>query len=80
MNYDPLDATLGALEAQVNNMVEITLRDYFAAMANEEDINKHQRPREATNFFSLTREEARYSYADAMIEAKWKKQDERQPT
>ena len=66
---------------------EITLRDYFAAKASEEDINAHIRKGHTEDFVTTgrygeknviqrqarwTREEAKYRYADAMMKARKK--------
>ena len=63
----------------------MTLRDYFAAKATEEDINAHQEgPMVEEHIFSdedgsklithrrtrYTREQAKYLYADAMLKAR----------
>ncbi len=50
----------------------MTLRDYFAAKATEQDLQsflwKSVGPRSAVQ--SCTREEAKYKYADAMMKAR----------
>jgi hypothetical protein len=63
----------------------MTLRDYFAANANEDDINEHiwkgfnetriKIAPDGTRYESFqaarwTREQARYRYADAMLKAR----------
>lgn len=52
----------------------ITMRDYFAARATEEDIEEHRGYRVNTKSGSreyvLTREQAKYAYADAMLRAR----------
>ena len=63
----------------------MTLRDYFAAKASEEDINEHiwkghkeqfvvdegmGKSRLASREAMWTREEAKYRYADAMLKAR----------
>lgn len=63
----------------------MTLRDYFAGKASEEDINEHiwkghkeqfvvnegmGKSRVATREAMWTREEAKYRYADAMLKAR----------
>jgi hypothetical protein len=76
------DQIADAIGAMVGGMM---LRDYFAAKASEEDI-KHFRPKGFTEQYVIdngyggkevarrpamwTREQARYIYADAMIEAR----------
>ena len=63
----------------------MTLRDYFAANANEDDINEHVwkgfnetkikiapdgTKYESSHAARWTREQARYRYADAMLKAR----------
>ena len=63
----------------------MTLRDYFAAKASEEDINEHIWKGHTEDYVTTdgygkklviqrqamwTREEARYRYADAMLKAR----------
>ena len=62
----------------------MTLRDYFAAKATEEDIKNYMRddgnlisgtdtlgrPWERREIIYFTREQAKYRYADAMLEAR----------
>jgi len=61
-----------------NQPLNMDLRDYFAANATEQDIEKHQWRTIANTGHCLareqvmTREEAKYSYADAMMEARKK--------
>jgi hypothetical protein len=70
-------------EAGLNN-TGMTLRDYFAAKATNEDINMHSmgswaqwveelpsgRKEMKSGFKPRTREEAKYAYADAMLKAR----------
>ena len=66
----------------------MTLRDYFAAKASEEDINQHIWKGHKEDFVAIdgygkktvlqreemrTREEAKYQYADAMLKAREQK-------
>ncbi len=44
----------------------MSLRDWFAAMANEEDID-HWRHKTGKTYANTSREEARYLFADAML-------------
>ena len=46
----------------------MTLRDYFAAHANEKDIASHQIDPRTGRF--VTREVAKYRYASAMLKAR----------
>jgi hypothetical protein len=48
----------------------MTLRDWFASTALEEDIIAHIVYYADSTEFSRTREEARYYYADAMLKAR----------
>ncbi|MCK5610535.1 hypothetical protein KAR91_52160 [Candidatus Pacearchaeota archaeon] len=48
----------------------ISLRDYFAGQASEEDIVEHQK--DIAEGYSMSRERARYEYADAMIKERVK--------
>jgi hypothetical protein len=48
----------------------MTLRDWFASTALEEDIIAHIVYYADSTEFSRTREEARYHYADAMLKAR----------
>ena len=48
----------------------ITMRDWFATHASEGDIKQHLTWHAEGTVFSRTREQARYHYADAMIEAR----------
>lgn len=48
------------------NLPGISMRDYFAATASEEDIKHHQKTHNYNNEL-LPREAARYRYADAML-------------
>lgn len=51
----------------------MSLRDWFAGQATEADIDefKYQQPSESNNFtHERTRAQAKYAYADAMIEAR----------
>ena len=59
-------------------MNDMDLRDYFAVKANEKDIQKYQR-RALDNIGYvmaweevMTREQAKYAYADAMMKAREK--------
>ncbi len=49
----------------------MTLRDWFAAHASEQDIDEHRHwySRDGSSY-TRTREEARYHYADAMIKTR----------
>lgn len=51
----------------------MTLRDWFATHATEQDINRH-RPTVSVGYgiahFECSAEEARYRYADAMLKAR----------
>ena len=46
----------------------MTLRDWFAGQANENDIVNHM------HFYGINREKARYSFADAMLSEREKAQ------
>lgn len=51
----------------------MTLRDWFAAQANDDDITNHQqyyRAGDGKFVPTYTREQAKYRYADAMLEAR----------
>lgn len=54
---------------------QATLRDYFAAKANEKDIEQHRTFEEQGDNWDVvvrhrSREEAKYCYADAMLKAR----------
>ena len=54
----------------------MTIRDWFAAHASEEDIKTYRQKGQDNygySYFKETREAARYRYADAMIKARQKK-------
>jgi hypothetical protein len=44
----------------------MTLRDWFAGRATEQDIEHHQ----CSSAWRITREQAKYAYADAMLAAR----------
>jgi hypothetical protein len=52
----------------------MTLRDWFAGQATEEDIEAHTggdiHPQTGRLYNQMTREQAKYAYADAMIAAR----------
>ena len=50
----------------------MTVRDWFAANASENDIRRHQSIIERTNGYTYkpSVEECKYAYADAMIKAR----------
>lgn len=52
--------------------VGMSLRDWFATHASENDINRHQSIIERTNGYTCTPsiEERKYAYADEMIKAR----------
>ena len=50
--------------------IGMSMRDWFATHASEEDIKQHLTWHAEGTVFSRTREQARYHYADAMIEAR----------
>jgi hypothetical protein len=59
----------------MNPSQEITLRDYYAAHALEDDIAKHRGCKPYSDRSTLmvpefTREEARFRFADAMLAAR----------
>ena len=72
-------------EALIRNLQGMTLRDYFAAKASEDDINEHVWKGHTEDFVTTdgygnktvikrqamwTREQAKYRYADAMLAAR----------
>lgn len=52
----------------------MTLRDWFAGQASEEDVEAHLggkiHPQTGRTYATLSREEAKYAYADAMLKAR----------
>jgi hypothetical protein len=52
----------------------MSLRDWFAANASEQDIEEHLggkiSPKTGLNINCLSREKAKFAYADAMIKAR----------
>lgn len=52
-----------------NTPPQMSLRDWFAGQANEQDI-AFWRGRLVNGEFPMTREQARYVYADAMLKAR----------
>ena len=54
----------------------MTLRDYFAANANEDDVRRHRTLIETKSpYRTVSAEEAKYAYADAMIAQRSKQTD-----
>ncbi len=49
--------------------IGMTLRDYFAAKASEDDIKAH-RTTDGSGLYIGSREEAKFAYADAMLAAR----------
>ena len=60
--------------ASLPNVSGMTLRDWFAGQATEADIEAHSggefHPKTGRTYNQKTREQAKYSYADAMIAAR----------
>ena len=66
-----LDQVTGNVYAQ---HMGVSLRDYFAIRANEQDVENHREyaiePKAGGRIYSMTVEQAKYAYADAMIAAR----------
>lgn len=55
-------------EKKVSGLNALTPRDFFAALATEKDIEAHSQVLGPNNTrWTVSREEAKYKYADAMI-------------
>ena len=48
----------------------MSLRDWFAGMASDQDITEHRVTHAEGITFTVSREVARYRYADAMLKAR----------
>jgi hypothetical protein len=74
--YQPTGIVTG--ESLQGFQAGMSLRDYFATHAKESDVEYYMKYKGGDNertVFLRTREEAKYAYADAMLEAreKWKR-------
>ena len=66
-------ADIGILRGDYTKVPEgMTLRDYFAVMADEKDISAHIKltVNDGLAVPDCSREQARYRYADAMLKAR----------
>jgi hypothetical protein len=75
----PVHANHAVIDGRVVSIHEtgMTLRDWFAGQATEEDIEAHTggdiHPQTGRLYDQRTREQAKYAYADAMIAAREEK-------
>ena len=73
-----LDEVVNEIKAKADaNSEPILMRDYFAAIASEQDIDKYQWNTTVgygtvSKIEVCSREEAKYKYADAMMQARGK--------
>ena len=83
--YESGELTAGQLKKASSQLAGMTLRDYFAAKASEDDIRAHiwkgfnevkirtapdGKKYETSAAATWTREQAKYRYADAMLKAR----------
>jgi hypothetical protein len=59
--------------AGIESFVGMTLRDYFAAKASEDDIKDILEWKDILECTNCSRQEARYIHADAMLKARGNK-------
>lgn len=69
---DSMHGEDGLVWHQYPAMAGMTLRDWFAGQATQEDIDEH-RIGDFGEPLDISREEAKYRYADAMIAARKQK-------
>jgi hypothetical protein len=68
--FPGIETRINGLHEQYRAYYGMTLRDWFAGTATEEDIRAHMTYSRHGITFSVTREQAKYRYADAMLKAR----------